>query len=150
MSVIAAALLSACGESSEKQGNTVAQQEQSSVAVNRVQDAVQISRGEKLYAENCASCHGTFGQGAFNWRKPGPDGKYLAPPLNGTGHAWHHPTKVLRYVIMNGSPGGQGNMPAWKGKLSNQDIDDVIAWFQSRWPDEIYAVWYKRELGSKK
>jgi mono/diheme cytochrome c family protein len=126
--------LSACGKSSEQ----------------RVQDVAQIQRGEILYAENCSSCHGTFGQGAFNWRKPGPDGKYKPPPLNGTGHAWHHPKQTLRYVIMNGSPGGKGNMPSWKDKLTSEQIDDVIAWFQSKWDDKVYNAWYKRDQSSKR
>ncbi len=30
-------------------------------------------------------------------------------------------------------------MPAWEGKLSDEDIEAVIVvWIQSRWPDEVY------------
>jgi mono/diheme cytochrome c family protein len=32
-------------------------------------------------------------------------------------------------------------MPAWKDRLSDQQIEDIIAWFQSRWPDEQYVAW---------
>ena len=35
-------------------------------------------------------------------------------------------------------------MPAFKDKLSQQDVDDVLAWVQSNWSDEIYKKWYER------
>ena len=80
----------------------------------------------------------------------GSDGKYPPPPLNGTGHAWHHPLNMLFYTVKNGSPGGQGNMPAWKDKLTDGEIVAAIAWFQSRWNDEIYQAWAQRDLASRK
>ena len=103
-----------------------------------------------LYGEHCASCHGQQGEGAFNWRKAGADGKYPPPPLNGTGHAWHHPRKVLFDVIQNGTQRIGGNMPPWKDRLNDAQIKDIIAWFQSKWSDEIYAAWYRREQDSEK
>ena len=39
-------------------------------------------------------------------------------------------------------------MPAWGGKLSDQDIDAVIAWFQSLWPDAVYGEWFAMEQRS--
>ncbi len=105
-----------------------------------------VSQGVKVYQQNCAVCHGKQGEGAANWRQAGADGKYPAPPLNGTGHAWHHPLKMLAHVIKNGSPGGQGGMQAWKGKLSDAEILSAIAWFQSEWPEEVYNIWAKREV----
>jgi mono/diheme cytochrome c family protein len=36
-------------------------------------------------------------------------------------------------------------MPAWGNKLSTQDMDDIIAWFQAKWSDEIYTEWVKRD-----
>ena len=32
-------------------------------------------------------------------------------------------------------------MPSFDQKLSRAEIDAIIAWFQSLWPDEIYARW---------
>lgn len=103
-----------------------------------------VTAGAKIFQENCAACHGKKAEGALNWRKPGADGKYPAPPLNGTGHGWHHPLKVLFHVVKNGSPGG-GSMPAWKEKLSDEEILAAIAWFQSKWSKEIYQNWKKRD-----
>ncbi len=108
-------------------------------------DAEQVEIGRELFQQNCATCHGLEAQGALAWTQPGPDGKYPPPPLNGSGHAWHHPLPVLYSVIRNGSPGGQGNMPAWREKLDEDQIVSVIAWFQDQWPDEIYTAWLQRQ-----
>jgi mono/diheme cytochrome c family protein len=107
----------------------------------RVADPVVLARGAQLFRANCAVCHGQNGEGAPNWHKQGADGKWPAPPLNGTGHAWHHPYPVLVRTIREGTQTLGGAMPAWQGKLADADIEAIIAWFQSRWPDEIYIAW---------
>lgn len=107
----------------------------------RNQDFSTMMRGAKLYQENCAACHGAQAEGAPGWQKPGADGKYPAPPLNGTGHAWHHPKAALKTTIKRGTMPMGGSMPAWEGKLSEEDIEAIIVWIQSRWPDEIYQNW---------
>lgn len=104
-----------------------------------------VQQGYKLYRANCAACHGDQGQGAANWRQTGADGKSPAPPLAGTGHAWHHPMPVLVSTIKNGTQRIGGNMPAWKDRLSDADINAVIVWFQSRWPDELYQAWARMD-----
>lgn len=106
-------------------------------------------KGQRVYDTNCAACHGSIGQGAFNWRQRGSDGRMPPPPLNGSGHTWHHPAGVLLHVILNGSPGGQGNMPAWKDKLTREEVAAVIARFQAWWSDEVYAQWYALEMRSR-
>ena len=108
-----------------------------------------VTLGGKVFKENCATCHGAQGEGAPDWKKIGADGKYPAPPLNGTGHAWHHPLRILYRVVKLGSPGGQGGMPAWGEKLSDGEMVAAIAWFQSKWPDRIYAAWMEREVASR-
>ena len=37
-----------------------------------------------------------------------------------------------------------GTMPPFEDKLSADEIDSVIAWFQTKWSDEIYAAWNER------
>lgn len=134
-------LLSACGENSDASSEVDKLGQQQSQA--REVDFAKVAHGARLYQMNCAECHGSKAQGAPNWRERDADGMFPPPPLNGTGHAWHHPKKMLHYVIANGSPGGQGNMPAWGDKLSDEEIDAIIAWFQSKWPDQVYAAWYR-------
>lgn len=131
--------LTACSE--EQQSPTMAE--------------VSLEVGRQVYEQNCASCHGANGEGGENWRQRKPDGKFPPPPLNGTGHTWHHPLAILRYVIKNGSPGGQGDMPAWKDKLSDQQVDSVIAYVQSWWSPQVYTAWREidqraRESAAKK
>lgn len=108
---------------------------------------VSLDLGRQVYSQNCAVCHGANGEGDENWRQRKPDGKFPPPPLNGTGHTWHHPLKILQYVIKNGSPGGQGDMPAWKDKLSDHEIDSVIAHVQSWWSPQVYSAW--REIDQR-
>lgn len=112
---------------------------------SRSYDAASLEEGKKIFALHCSQCHGKNAEGHAQWRKVGPDGKYPPPPLNGSGHAWHHSRVVLRNVIKNGSPPGQGNMPAWDGKLSDKQIEDVIDYFQSMWSDQVYSAWVEMQ-----
>lgn len=144
---VAALALTGC-DSGERQtsGNTTSQMlHPFQVHHARHENPAQIRRGREIYRRNCASCHGDRAEGHPKWQWLGPDGKFPPPPLNGTGHAWHHPTSVLHDIIKNGSPAGQGNMPAWGSKLTDNDIDAVIYWFQSLWPDEVYRAWFETE-----
>jgi mono/diheme cytochrome c family protein len=39
-------------------------------------------------------------------------------------------------------------MPAWQGRLSEAQIDDVVAYIKSLWSDPVYAVWHDIERRS--
>ena len=112
--------------------------------IDRSVDPIRYSQGQKLFQLNCAICHGKNAEGAKDWRKPDKDGKNPAPPLNGTGHAWHHSSKSLTNTIKNGTTKIGGNMPAWKGKLSDREITLILTWIKAQWPDELYSAWYNR------
>ncbi len=109
-----------------------------------------LETGKAVYEKHCKQCHGVDAVGSKNWQVQGPDGKYPAPPLNGTGHTWHHPKAVLIGVIKNGSPGGMGNMPAMGDKVSDDEIEALIAWFQSLWSEQAYQIWYQYESAHNK
>lgn len=115
--------------------------------IERNLDAEQIRRGEAVYRANCTGCHGLNGEATPDWRKPNPDGKYPPPPLDSSAHAWHHSTEVLKKTILKGTPPEIGSMPAWEGKLTEQQVDDVVVWIKSLWSDEIYDIWYKNFEG---
>ena len=104
----------------------------------------QVERGGAVFAQNCAECHGANAEATPNWRETTPDGKYPPPPLNGSAHAWHHPLDMLRRQIRLGGVPLGGVMPPFKDKLSAADIDAAIAYFQSKWNDEIYSLWLER------
>lgn len=136
-------LLVACGE--DGSDNTVPSKTILSKQAVHQNNFANVQKGFKVYQKNCASCHGSEGQGATNWHQAAPDGKYPPPPLNGTGHAWHHPHATLVRTIKDGTVAIGGNMPGWSGKLTDDEIVAVIAWFQSRWPDELYQAWARMD-----
>lgn len=120
----------------------------SALQAERPHDAAQLARGQALFMQNCARCHGERAQGDPQWRQRNPDGTFPPPPLDGSGHAWHHPYGWLKAMIHEGSA-PRGNMPAWGGTLNDEQIEDLIAWFQSLWPDEVYDAWWEMEQRSR-
>ena len=143
--IVSSILLVACSD----QAKEVTPNKQSQSVPIRKMDFAQITRGGKLFQQNCAVCHGKQAEGAPNWQKMDANGKFPPPPLNGSAHAWHHPQSVLVDTIRNGTAKLGGNMPAWKDKLSNEQINDIIAWFQSKWSDDIYSAWYEMDQRSR-
>jgi mono/diheme cytochrome c family protein len=94
------------------------------------------SRGKPIYLRDCAPCHGETGEGN------GPlAGKFDPPPTNLV--AWgvrvsvkdlevifqtpHYSTHVMTERVT----GGKHEMPAWDEVLTQQEIDDVIAYVRS-------------------
>lgn len=112
--------------------------------IERWYSTAQIQRGDPLFQANCAECHKANASGTTNWKQPNPDGKFPPPPLNGTAHAWHHSLSVLRRTIRLGGVRLGGTMPGFADKLNSEQIDDILAWVQSHWSDEIYRVWHQR------
>jgi thiol:disulfide interchange protein DsbC len=101
----------------------------------------QAQRGEALFRENCAACHGQNAEATANWKQRDADGNFPPPPLNGSAHAWHHDLDLLRRTVREGGKPLGGVMPAFDGQLGAEEIDSVIAFFQSKWPDDIYQKW---------
>jgi mono/diheme cytochrome c family protein len=135
-------LVSGCSDDSRSANETAkvsASGGPKAIAGSRWYGSDRVQRGATIFAENCAGCHGKKANGYFTWRTRGPDGKFPPPPLNGTGHAWHHPLPVLVSQIKYGAQNDQGKMPGFGQTLSDQEIFDVIAWFQEFWPDDLYA-----------
>lgn len=106
-----------------------------------------LNRGAGLFQEHCAQCHGPEAQGHPDWQTPGV---IAAPPLNGTGNDWKRSRAELVGAIQNGTKrNGVLAMPAWKGRLSDSEIDDIIAWFQALWPPEVYTQWRRQQATPK-
>jgi mono/diheme cytochrome c family protein len=100
-------------------------------------DVSAIVRGEQLYARYCAACHGVHLEGAANWRLPLPDGSLPAPPHDSSGHTWHHPDSVLIAITRDGGdPTQNSRMPAFKGQLTDEEIEAVLTFMKSRWGEE--------------
>lgn len=111
---------------------------------SRWYDQALVNKGSNLFQQNCATCHKANAEGTLDWKKRDKLGNLPPPPLNGTAHAWHHDKEVLTKTIREGGARLGGTMPAFKDKLSENDIDAVIAYFQSKWPEELYKNWENR------
>jgi mono/diheme cytochrome c family protein len=77
------------------------------------QDQEQIEQGEALYDEHCAQCHGEKlrSSGAI------PDLRLLKPEDR---------PRFLQTVN-----DGRGQMPSWRGQLSDEEIDAIWAYIRA-------------------
>lgn len=101
-----------------------------------------VQRGHELYQSHCSACHGQNGEGQPNWRVRKADERLPAPPMDGSGHTWHHDDKLLFSIVKYGmkppyAPEGyKSDMSAWGEVLSDQDIWSVLSYIKSRWPEK--------------
>jgi len=101
-----------------------------------------LTLGASLYRQNCAACHGPDAQGQVAGQPMGgqrADGTYIAPALNGTAHAWHHAPGQLFELIKHGSPAPDSPMKGWAERMSDREIEAVLAYIQSLWPERLRA-----------
>lgn len=102
-------------------------------------DAEQVRTGRAAYATNCAQCHGERAVGHPDWKEVQPDGTYLPPPHDSSGHTWHHSDQLLIRIIKEGgqaaygSEGFESRMPAFGGRLTDEEIEAIIAYFKTLW-----------------
>jgi mono/diheme cytochrome c family protein len=76
------------------------------------------AKGAAIFAQDCAGCHGDNAQGGS-----------VGPSLV-TAELKAQSDDFFRQTILNGRAGTA--MPAWEGRLSAQDIEDVIAFLRSK------------------
>lgn len=108
-------------------------------------DPFAVMEGERIYKVECAACHGEKLEGQPEWRTRRADGKLPAPPHDASGHTWHHPMEQLFAITKfgmvppNAPEGYVSDMPAYGGKLTDRQIQNVLAYIESQWPPEIRA-----------
>jgi len=111
------------------------------------------SIGEAIYADNCASCHGADLSGEVDWQSQNPDGTLPAPPHDADGHTWHHSDRLLVNYIKFGGAGAMereglngfnSGMPAFEHILSDDEINAVLDFIKSRWPQDIRDIQRER------
>lgn len=101
--------------------------------------------GRALYVERCAACHGVNLEGQPDWRSPDASGHYPAPPYDETGHTWHHDDAMLIDYIARGGQAVLDDMgvtftsgiPGFGSMLSEAEIDAILDYIKSTWPDHI-------------
>ncbi|MFU1479508.1 c-type cytochrome [Roseovarius sp. C7] len=108
-----------------------------------------LRMGERLYQENCASCHGANLEGQPDWRTRLPNGKLPAPPHDASGHTWHHTDRVLFDIVKRGpaaivGAGYESDMPGYEGALTDDEITSIVDYIKSTWPDKERAFQSER------
>jgi cbb3-type cytochrome c oxidase subunit III len=104
------------------------------VAAARAPEALS---GEALFAAKCATCHQPSGQGTA-----------VFPPLAANPVVTASDPNAMIAVIVNGRTGPlnvngktfNGQMPTWKGQLSNSDIASVATYVRSAWGNNASGV----------
>jgi mono/diheme cytochrome c family protein len=92
-------------------------------------DPVLVGHGERLFRENCASCHGTSGHGDGD----GATGLFPRPAnLTTVAYSGGH----LSHILWNGVPGSA--MPRWS-RLNEADLQAVAAYVRT-----LEAVGHRR------
>ena len=107
-----------------------------------------IENGKLLYQKNCSSCHMKNLSGHLKWKTElDEDSHRQAPPLNGTGHAWHHEPKQLFQIIRYGykkiDPNYKGKMLG-NEKLTDDEVWSILNYIKSIWPENIKTKYDSR------
>ena len=104
-----------------------------------------VKLGKEVFEANCASCHGVAAAGLTqDWKQKLPNGKYPAPPLNGTAHAWHHSPRALLGTINDGGVKLGGWMPGFRDKLNEKEKQALLDYIYSLWPKGIQSTYNAR------
>jgi mono/diheme cytochrome c family protein len=106
-----------------------------------------VERGENLYTENCAQCHGADGSGGAA-ASPYSDESWPAPNLRTIAARYEdnpNITDVREYIVNTLEVGRPGTpMPTWGaaygGPWTDQQIQDVTDWILAQQVDEAAEV----------
>lgn len=92
-----------------------------------------VAHGKKLFAKNCAACHGAKGEGGegtgVTFSRP-RNLPIIPPALNNSGFLAAAPDYMIKATLMNGRE-GTPMVSFLKHGLSEKDIDDVVAYVRS-------------------
>ena len=115
-------------------------------------DGNKVMQGEALYIQYCAQCHGVDLKGSPTWKEPLADGSFPPPPHDSSGHTWHHPDEQLLDIVANGGdPAYNSKMPAFKDKLTMNEMSAILEFFKSKWGGEEreFQWWITMRPGSE-
>lgn len=89
---------------------------------DEVTTEVSLEQGEKIFSNNCAACHGKNGEGSIGPEFAGNDNLADSAFIVG---------RILQ---------GQGSMPAFGNRFSDQEVADVTSFIRSSWGNEFGSV----------
>jgi ubiquinol-cytochrome c reductase cytochrome b subunit len=93
--------------------------------------------GATVFSANCAGCHGAAGAGVPGAFPPLANNPYVTGDPKAVIHTLNY---GLNGAIKVGSAAYNGQMPAWKGNLTDQQIADVITYIRSSWGNKAAGV----------
>jgi len=125
LALLLAVAVSACGDNRVDTRVDPAAQSSGAFPVKITGD--RVVSGGRIYAENCASCHGPVN---------GPINLASAPVHGDAGHTWHHPDRLLFQWVLDRPPLATV-MPAFRGTLTDEQVIEVLAYIKSHWLPEI-------------
>ncbi len=91
-----------------------------------------VKAGARLYQQQCSECHGTQGMG------DGDAARALTPSPALLAYLIQMPMSVDEYLMWSIAEGGEElktDMPAFKDKLSREDIWKIIAFMRAGFPE---------------
>lgn len=98
------------------------------------EDATQVALGERVYAKQCAACHGADLEGSAG----------AAPPLDGASASARRSDAAFLDVTKAGAgrvtADGSLAMPAFNRQLTDAQMLNALAYIKSRWPAEVRAA----------
>jgi len=88
-----------------------------------------IQVGQGLFAQNCSSCHGAFGEGGPNPARSGD----IIPPISNSEFLKTRDDSTIRAIIAQGQSdlGMPPFGPAFGGLLSDDEVDALVAFIRS-------------------
>lgn len=112
----------------------------------RVMGAQKMPDGKAIFVLNCAACHQATGEGG---------GPY--PPLAGNPDVNQVDSAGLIQTVLNGRTGPitvhgtqyGGNMPSWRGQLSDAQIAAVLTYVRTAWHNSAPAVSEDQVAGAR-
>jgi mono/diheme cytochrome c family protein len=92
-----------------------------------------IEIGQSLFAENCSSCHGDFGEGGPNPSRPDD----IIAPISTAEYLKTRDNHTLQQIISQGQPnfGMSPFSAAYGGPLDDDEINALVAFIRS-WEDD--------------
>ena len=88
-----------------------------------------FQKGQVVFTENCMDCHRANGRGL-----PG-----TFPALDGDPFVRGAPEPVIA-TVLQGRKGNLGQMPAWKDKLTDEQIAAVVTYLRQAWSNKAAGV----------
>ena len=113
-----AMILLACGEATRTTNSPAPSAAQTPAATKATATPDELAAARATFAKNCLGCHGESGEGGTKQ----VEGKTLKVPSFKAAHALKDSDKEYSEQIHEGGDG----MPAFKDKLSEQEIADLV------------------------